>query len=133
MLSRCAFLIVLSWIACIAVSAPAPSDLQLGLHLADCTVGSVHVRARCGTFMVYEDRAAASGRKVEIPLVVVPAKHPAHKAIFWNPGGPGAAAVSFADRIADGGLAKELMELHDRYDIVLANNRGVGGSGAQQC
>src|SRR5579872_1620252 len=133
MLPRYALLLVFSSLGSIALSAPGPADLQIGLHLADCTAGSAHLRARCGTFVVYEDRAAASGRKVEIPLIVIPAKQPTHKGIFWNPGGPGAGAVGFAGQIADGEVAKELMALHEHYDIVLANNRGVGGSSSQQC
>jgi pimeloyl-ACP methyl ester carboxylesterase len=111
----------------------AASASQLGLNLVKCTVGSKKVAARCGTFTVYEDRAAASGRTVAIPLIVIPAEHPMHRAIFWNPGGPGGAAVDVAHDIADGFVAKELMDLHQHYDIVLANNRGVGGPNAQQC
>jgi pimeloyl-ACP methyl ester carboxylesterase len=123
---------VLVFMASLTTFAAASSP-QLGLNLAKCTVGSARVPARCGTFTVYEDRAAASGRTVAIPLVVIPAKHPAHRAIFWNPGGPGGGAVDAADSIADGSSAKELMDLHAQYDIVLANNRGVGGPNAQQC
>ncbi|HEV2289531.1 MAG TPA: alpha/beta fold hydrolase [Candidatus Acidoferrales bacterium] len=111
----------------------APSSGQMGLHLANCTVGSKKVPARCGTFTVYEDRAAKSGRTVAIPLVVIPAEHPMHRAIFWNPGGPGEGAVDSAGDIADGSEEKELMKLHEHYDIVLANNRGVGGPHAQHC
>lgn len=116
-----------------AAFAAAPSTPQLGLNLTSCTVGSKKVPARCGTFTVYENRAAASGRTVAIPLVVIPAEHPMHRAIFWNPGGPGGGAVDAAGDIADGSAAKELMNLHERYDIVLANNRGVGGPNAQHC
>ena len=111
----------------------SPSSSHLGLNLSICTVGSSKLPARCGTFGVFEDRAAASGRTVEIPLVVIPSEHPSHRAIFWNPGGPGGAAVEAADGIADRSFAKELMALHGHYDIVLANNRGVGGADAQQC
>lgn len=105
----------------------------LGLHLTDCTLGASKVAARCGTFVVYEDRAARSGRTTAIPLIVIPARHRSNRAVFWNPGGPGAGAVDFAERIVNGVLAKDLMQLHDRYDIVLANNRGVGGADTQQC
>jgi pimeloyl-ACP methyl ester carboxylesterase len=126
---RIAILVFLASLATVA-AAPAP---QLGLNLAKCTLGSAKVPARCGTFTVYEDRAAKSGRTVAIPLIVIPAEYPAHWAIFWNPGGPGGGAVDAAGGIADRSVAKELMTLHDRYDIVLANNRGVGGPNAQPC
>jgi pimeloyl-ACP methyl ester carboxylesterase len=126
---RIAVLMFLASLTTIAAASPP----QLGLDMAKCTVGSAKLPARCGTFTAYEDRAAASGRTVAIPLVVIPAEHPAHRAIFWNPGGPGGRAVDAAGGIADGSFAKELMNLHEHYDIVLANNRGVGGPNAQQC
>lgn len=119
--------------ASLAVFAAVPSTPQLGLNLTSCTVGSKKVTARCGTFVVYENRASASGRTVAIPLVVIPSERPTHRAIFWNPGGPGGGAVDAAGDIADGSAAKELMNLHGHYDIVLANNRGVGGPNAQHC
>lgn len=123
---------ILVFIASLTTSA-ATSSPQLGLNFAKCNVGSKKVSARCGTFTVYEDRAAASGRTVAIPLIVIPAEYPTHRAIFWNPGGPGGGAVDAAGAIADGFAAPELMNLHAHYDIVLANNRGVGGANAQQC
>lgn len=113
-----------------AVPAPPPS---LGVHLAACTEGKAKVPARCGTFVVYEDRAAASGRTIALRLVVLRATHPSGSAIVWNPGGPGASAVDFAPIIADGIIAKELALLRDRYDVVLLDNRGIGGPNAQQC
>ncbi len=116
--------------ASLAVNAAAASPPP-GLYLASCTVGQQKLPARCGTFTEYEDRAAASGRTVAIPLVVIPAAHPMHRAIFWNPGGPGASAVDSAGDIAD--HSSWFIKLHDRYDLVLANNRGVGGPHAQQC
>lgn len=125
-------LAVFACVASLTAFAAAPSP-QLGLDMAKCTVGSAKLPARCGTFTVYEDRAAASGRTTTIPLVVIPAEHPAQRAIFWNPGGPGGSAVDAADSIADGTTAPELMDLHSRYDIVLANNRGAGGPDAQRC
>lgn len=123
---------VLTFLASLTTVAAAPAP-HLGLNLASCTVGSAKLPARCGTFIVYEDRAAKSGRTLAIPLVVIPAGHPSQLAIFYNPGGPGGGAVDAADVIADRSAAKELMSLHDRYDIVLANNRGVGGPNAQPC
>lgn len=113
------------------LAAQAATPPQRGLQLAPCTVGNKKIPARCGTFTVFEDRAAASGRTVAVPLVVIPAEHPGHRAIFWNPGGPGAGAADAAGELVDHSVS--LMKLHERYDIVLANNRGVGGPDAQQC
>jgi pimeloyl-ACP methyl ester carboxylesterase len=125
-------LAVLIFMALLSASAAAAAP-QLGLDLVQCSVGSSKIPARCGTFTVYENRTAKSGRTVAIPLVVIPAEHPSHQAVFWNPGGPGGAAVDAADSIADGSAAGELISLHEHYDIVLADNRGVGGANAQKC
>jgi pimeloyl-ACP methyl ester carboxylesterase len=113
------------------VAATPPE--QRGLKIANCTIGADKFAARCGTLTVYEDRVASSGRMIAIPIVVVPAKHPSHKAIFWNPGGPGGSATQFAPRIAAGRFAKELAQLRERYDLVFVDNRGIGGSKPQQC
>ena len=114
------------------IAAPAPPE-QLGLKIADCTIGSENFAARCGTFTVHEDRAAASGRTIALPIVVLPSKHPERRAIFWNPGGPGASATELAPFIAADLFAKELTQLRERYDIVLVDNRGIGGARPQQC
>ena len=114
------------------VSAISPPN-QLGLKIADCTIGSENYAARCGTFTVYEDRAASSGPVIALPIVVLPARHTEKRVIFWNPGGPGASATQFAPLIAAGLIAKELTQLREHYDIVLVDNRGIGGSRPQQC
>jgi pimeloyl-ACP methyl ester carboxylesterase len=117
----------------IGAAAPAPAAPGLGLHLGPCSVGKSKVPARCGSFVVYENRAAASGRTIALRLVVLRAKHPSERAVFWNPGGPGASAVDFAPFLADGLFQKDLSVLRDRYDVVLVDNRGIGGPHAQQC
>src|SRR5689334_19253003 len=82
-----------------AATPPAPRSLTL----TSCSVGGFY--ARCGTFVVYEDRAAAAGRTLALPLVVLPARHPNGRAVFYNPGGPGASAVEVAPLIAAGVVA----------------------------
>src|SRR5579862_192485 len=86
-------------------------DAELGLHLSDCVVGDSRTPARCGTFVVYENRATRVGRTIALPMVVLLARQPRHHAVFWNPGGPGAPAVELASPIADGVFAKELTAL----------------------
>lgn len=116
-----------------APARPEAAAAPLGLHLEDCVVGTRKTPGRCGTFVVYENRAAREGRTIELRLLVLPARHPSHRAIFWNPGGPGAGAVPLADQIADGVFARELTELREHYDIVFVDNRGVSGAREQQC
>lgn len=106
---------------------------SLALHTWSCTAGKARLAATCGTYSVYENRAAASGRKISLKFIVIKAAHDSKRAIAWNPGGPGASSTAFADSIADGGVSGELLTLRDRYDILLVDNRGTGGSAPQQC
>jgi pimeloyl-ACP methyl ester carboxylesterase len=113
-------------------AAPA-TPLDPHLHLRPCVVGHAKVPARCGTFDVFEDRAAQSGRIIPLKLIVVPAKHPSGRAMFWNPGGPGASAADHAPYIVDGVFAKPFTMLRDRYDLVFVDVRGTGGSAPLKC
>lgn len=113
-------------------ATPAESAL-LGLHLISCARGHSKVPARCGTFGVYEDRASRSGRVISLAVVVLKAKYPTRRAIALVAGGPGQSAVAFADPIADGAFAQALSVLRDRYNILLVDSRGMGGSHAFNC
>ncbi|MGB6517308.1 MAG: alpha/beta fold hydrolase [Candidatus Cybelea sp.] len=106
---------------------------SLALHTWSCTAGKARLAATCGTYAVYENRAAASGRKIALKFIIIRAVHGSKRAIAWNPGGPGASSTAFAGPIADGGVSGELRTLRDRYDILLVDNRGTGGSAPQQC
>lgn len=117
----------------VGAAAAPPASSGLGLHLSPCAIGKSKVAARCGTFVVYEDRAAKSGRTIGLPVIVLKARHPNGRALVWNPGGPGAGATQFAPGIADGGFLKEIDRLRDRYDIAFLDNRGTSGEHPQQC
>ncbi len=103
------------------------------LHAWPCTAGRARVPSTCGIYTVYEDRAARSGRTIELHFIVIKAEHPSHHAIAWNPGGPGASSTASADAVADGGFPRELSALRDRYDVLLVDNRGTGKSAPQLC
>jgi pimeloyl-ACP methyl ester carboxylesterase len=103
------------------------------LQTRPCTAGKARIPSICGTYTVYEDRPAASGRTIELKFIVIKAAHPSNSAIAWNPGGPGASSTADAGDIADGNLFEPLQELRDRYNILLLDNRGTGGSAPQQC
>ncbi|HEX3670831.1 MAG TPA: alpha/beta hydrolase [Candidatus Cybelea sp.] len=107
--------------------------LSAGLQTWACTAGKAKAPSTCGTYTVYEDRAAATGRTIALKFIVIHAAHRSNRAIVWNPGGPGASATVAADGIADGDFSRELTALRDRYDILLVDNRGTGGSALQQC
>jgi pimeloyl-ACP methyl ester carboxylesterase len=98
-----------------------------------CTAGQARVPSTCGTYTVYENRTERSGRTIELGFIVIKAQHPSHRAIAWNPGGPGASSTASADAVADGGFPRELSALRDSYDVLLVDNRGTGKSAPQNC
>lgn len=128
------FVFIALWISTLmplpAARAKSPA---LGLQLAPCTQGRSRTPAECGTFGVYEDRMARSGRVILLRVVVLKAKHATHNAIALIAGGPGQSAVFFAPLIADGVFAKPLSVLRDHYDILFVDNRGMGGSHPFAC
>jgi pimeloyl-ACP methyl ester carboxylesterase len=115
------------------VPSAARAEAALGLHLTPCVQGHSKIPAQCGSFGVYEDRAGGFGRIIALQLVVLKAKHPAHRAIAVIAGGPGQPAVAAAPFIADAKFAKELSVLRDGYDLLFVDNRGMGGSHGFAC
>ena len=79
------------------------------------------VDARCGLFAVYENRAARSGRKIHLKVVVLPAlsAHPKPDPIFFFGGGPGEAIAGEAGGAADDPLRQD-------RDLVFVDQRGTG-------
>jgi pimeloyl-ACP methyl ester carboxylesterase len=110
---------------CMAGDAPAPR-----LALAECRLPGVESPARCGTYDVYEDRAAASGRRIALQVAVIPARRRAGDPdpIVVLAGGPGQGAIA---------LAPQVVALFSRLaatrDIVLVDQRGTGGSNPLDC
>jgi len=98
-------------------------------RLAPCTVPGVTEKLLCGSYAVWENRAAKQGRKIELHIVVVPslAKDPAPDPIFGFAGGPGDAASGAA-----GGWAQD-KEIRAHRDIVLVDQRGTGASHRLDC
>jgi pimeloyl-ACP methyl ester carboxylesterase len=88
-----------------------------------CTVQGAD--ARCGTFVVPEDRAKPNGRTIELNVVVLPAfSKPARTdAVTYLAGGPGDAAT---EQVAS--IRQQLSSLRTDRDIVLVDQRGTGRS-----
>lgn len=124
--------LVLSLFTLGATAAPPAAAPPQALKSSPCHVGQSGAAAICGTLTVFEDRAARSGRTIEIHFVAISAKHPSHRAIAFNPGGPGASAAAAAPDFADA-TSGAFATLHDQYDILLVDNRGTGKSARQQC
>lgn len=100
------------------------------VRLQPCASGSYARGALCGTYEVWEDREAKTGRKIGLNLAVLPATGRSHAAdpVFWLAGGPGGAATDDAR-----GDFRLLNAVRDSRDLVFVDQRGTGGSNGLQC
>lgn len=97
------------------------------MSLKPCEVQGV--RARCGTFVVLENRTKPDGRTIGLRVVVLPASSTpvAKDAVTYLACGPGDAATEEAAN-----LSQELVQLNEHRDILLVDQRGTG-SDAYTC
>jgi pimeloyl-ACP methyl ester carboxylesterase len=111
-----------------APTATALPQRSWPIQLDDCMLG--HAAAKCGTYRVYENRSARSGRQIDLKLAVLPATgdHVELDPLFYFAGGPGGAATDVAPL-----FAAEFAELNKTRDIVLVDQRGTGGSNLLRC
>jgi pimeloyl-ACP methyl ester carboxylesterase len=130
--------IVVALTACSATTNQMPSTAtalpiaaapqKSSITLQPCTLGSAS--ALCGALKVYEDRAARSGRMIDLRVAVIKAQsdHPAPDPIFYLAGGPGVSAIEW------GSYAMQILGLaNEQRDVVLADLRGTGGSNKLVC
>ncbi len=103
-------------------AAPAPRP-SITFH--PCDLGYTSSSAQCGTLRVYENRAAQSGRMIDLRVAVAKAldPNPAPDPIFYLAGGPGSAATEEA---ATGQQISP--SLRTNHDLVFVDQRGTGGS-----
>jgi pimeloyl-ACP methyl ester carboxylesterase len=87
-------------------------------------------KVRCGTYEVFENRTAMSGRTIKLKIVVFPAtgENPAPDPVFYIAGGPGSSATEEAPFIA-----QEWSKIRERRDLVFVDQRGTGGSNPLNC
>ena len=99
------------------------------IELRDCSI-QVFGNARCATYEVWENRAATSGRRIPLNIVVLPARGNERQPdpVFYFDGGPGAAATSAAPY-----LSRLLGAVNQSRDLVFIDVRGTGRSGALSC
>lgn len=115
------------------VPAPAPS-FAFGLPLEDCRLAApgvpLRVSARCGTVEVFENREAASGRKIGLKVAILPAtsQSRAEDPLFLLAGGPGQASTE-----AFVPLLNALDRVRFNRDIVMVDQRGTGSSHPLEC
>ncbi|MEP6730164.1 MAG: alpha/beta fold hydrolase [bacterium] len=120
-----AFLVVGTIGAC----AGPPSASSDGLlHL--CISWTTRELARCGVVSVAEDRSIATGRRIDLHVMVLPARDrrisPAP--LVFLDGGPGLSAIHDA-AYASGVLA----DLRATHDLLLVDMRGTGKSNPLRC
>jgi pimeloyl-ACP methyl ester carboxylesterase len=98
------------------------------LHLQPCKASKLKQPSKCGTYTVWENRAAKSGRTIDLNVRVLQATSPNPKPdpVFVLLGGPGEAATSAAQWYGDD------PSMADR-DIVLVDARGTGKSNGLHC
>ncbi len=104
---------------------------QPAIPLATCRLNG-GVIAQCGELLVYEDRAAATGRQIALNIAVVPATGSSNVVeddpLFLLAGGPGQAAVETFPL-----ALSAFADVNRNRDIVLVDQRGTGESNGLNC
>jgi pimeloyl-ACP methyl ester carboxylesterase len=100
------------------------------IALSPCKPPGAAEELRCGKVTVFENRAARSGRTIDLNVVVLPALDPAGKRepLFELTGGPGLAGTGSA-----GLYSGDLRFYRAHRDVVLVDQRGTGASNPLQC
>ena len=98
--------------------------------LADCEPGDGPRNALCGWIPVYEDRSSASGRQIDLRVVVDSAtgRNPQPDPLFVLAGGPGQGAAQLSSLLV--GLFSDVRR---ERDIVFVDQRGTGRSNGLPC
>lgn len=108
----------------------AAAALAVQVALAPCQLEGVPGEARCGTYKVWEDRAAKQGRQIDLSIIVLAALEPNPKPdpFFMLQGGPGD-APSFNARF----YSRVFHTVRRTRDLVLVDLRGTGKSAPLTC
>jgi pimeloyl-ACP methyl ester carboxylesterase len=114
----------------VAACSPGPEAARSAIALDACRLPGVDTPARCGTYRVWENREAKSGRQIAIDIAVIPARARAHEPdpIVIFAGGPGQGAVSLASQVMP-----LFARLNDGRDILFIDQRGTGNSNPLDC
>lgn len=114
---------VMFTVAALAAAVILPVSAP-GITWGDCDPS--HAAYRCATVQVPMSYRDPGGARIQLAVGLLPATDQQHKlgTIFYNPGGPG----------APGRFAPPLTPaVHERFDIVGFDPRGVGASTPIQC
>ncbi|MFQ5568210.1 MAG: alpha/beta hydrolase [Rhodothermales bacterium] len=98
--------------------------------LEPCTVPGIAGSTLCGTYTVYEDRSARSGRTIDLNVLVVKAleSNAEPDPVVYFEGGPGGSSVDVARFLVD-----VLPNIRRRRDLVFVDQRGTGASARLAC
>jgi pimeloyl-ACP methyl ester carboxylesterase len=109
----------------------AAGGLHRALVLHPCDVPGLAGGGRCGALAVYENRAARSGRKLALNIVVLPATGSGlrREPVFWLEGGPGGAATGAIGPVSQ----QYLRGVRADRDLVFVDQRGTGKSSPLGC
>ncbi len=112
-----------------------PSPTRSGsIKLRDCEVPGADEgkteKVLCGSYEVFENRAAKSGRRITLKIVVFPAtgRDKLPDPVFYIPGGPGSSSTEEAPYVAE-----DFAKIRERRDLVFVDQRGTGGSNPLNC
>jgi len=112
------------------IPSPGAGFSRGRIKLEPCGFSSVTKDAGCAKYEVFEDRAAKTGRKIALNIVILPAlsSKPAPDPLFVFAGGPGQGAASVVK-----GAGDYLIKLRRDRDIVFIDQRGTGASNPLNC
>jgi len=98
--------------------------------LKPCEIPGIKGPAKCGTYEVWENRDAKSGRRIGLKVVVLPATGSprASDALAFLGGGPGQAITEDAPFFAE-----VLDKVRQHRDFLFVDQRGTGGSHNLEC
>lgn len=108
--------------------AEVPARFQGKLEA--CRIPDLDEEVLCGKHSVWENREARSGRKIDLHVVVIPAKSPSPvpDPLFYLSGGPGESAIEIAPY-----FPQVFARLRRDRDLVFVDQRGTGKSGRLAC
>ncbi|OLR93388.1 hypothetical protein BJP25_17395 [Actinokineospora bangkokensis] len=126
--------LVLAAAAVVAGSSAAQTTGPPVLAWAACP-GDAAPEAQCATLTVPLDHAHPGGATIDLALARIPATDPSRRigSVVLNFGGPGASGVdgiAYGPSLSD---SPELGVLHERFDLVSFDPRGIGRSAPVRC
>jgi pimeloyl-ACP methyl ester carboxylesterase len=117
-------------VAVVGCQSGAPTPPPPSLALARCPPADNIEDGLCGTWDVFEDRDAGTGRRIALRVVVLPAlsNDTAPDPLFILAGGPGQAASELTEVVR-----VPFRQVNRERDLVFVDQRGTGGSNPLTC